>query len=122
MTGGGRRGSPAQTPTTPSVIEFNENGDSELYGLLYYSPHSVLYEDKLYPTALHLFEECKFLPHRPDLAVRVRQCERVQQVASISAELASFVRRDWGNIMLSVVSNDICISRHIWEEDAFLAD
>ena len=105
VTDGGRRGrSPSQTPAIPSVIEFNGYEDSELSGLLYYSLHSVLYEDELYPTALHLFEACKFLPHRPDLADRVRQCERVQQVALISAELANFVRRDWGNIMVRMVS------------------
>ena len=106
VTNGGRRGrSPSQTPAIPSVIEFNGYEDSELSGLLYHSLHSVLYEDELYPTALHLFEACKFLPHRPDLADRVRQCERVQQVAQISAELANFVRRDWGNIMVRMVSN-----------------
>jgi hypothetical protein len=63
-------------------------------GLLYYSLHSMLYEDELYPTALHLFEARKFLPYWPDLADRIRQCEHVEQVASISTELAEFIRRD----------------------------
>ena len=93
-------GSAAQT--MPSVIEFN--GYGEFPELLCYSPHSVVYEDKLYPTALHLFEARKFLPHLPDLADRIRQCERVEQVASISAEMADFIRRDWGNVMLNMVS------------------
>jgi predicted NAD-dependent protein-ADP-ribosyltransferase YbiA (DUF1768 family) len=86
----------------PPVIRFN--GYGEFSGLSYYSPHSVRYENKLYPTALHLFEARKFLPHRPDLADRVRQCERVEQVPSISAELADSIRRDWDNVMLSIVS------------------
>ena len=104
ITEGSSRGMPAQAPSTmPSAIEVN--GYGEFSGLLYYSPHSVLYEDELYPTALHLFEARKFLPHRPYLAKRIRQCERVDQVASISAELANFIRRDWGDIMLSMVSS-----------------
>ena len=103
MTGENTRGGPAKTPLAVlSVVEFN--GYGEFSGLIYYSPHSVLYEDELYPTALHLFEALKFLPYWPDLADRVRRCERVEQVASISAELTNFVRQDWGNIMLSMVS------------------
>ena len=106
FTGASREGSLAQTPSAmPPVIEVN--GYGEFSGLLHYSLHSVLYEGKLYPTALHLFEARKFLPQRPDLAKRIRQCERVDQVASISAELANFVRKDWGNIMLSMVGSNV---------------
>ena len=87
-----------------SVPFINVNGYGTFSGLLHSSPHKVLYEDELYPTALHLFEARKYLPHRRDLADRIRHCERVEEVISISAELADFVRRDWGNIMLSTVS------------------
>ena len=85
------------------VLKFN--GYGEFSGLLYHSPHSVVYEEELYPTALHLFEARKFLDHRPDLAERIRQCERVEDVTAISAELADFTRRDWGNVALSTVCN-----------------
>ena len=85
------------------VLKFN--GYGEFSGLLYHSPHSVVYEEELYPTALHLFEARKFLDHRPDLAERIRQCERVEDVTAISAELADFTRRDWGNVALSTVGN-----------------
>jgi hypothetical protein len=112
LTGGGtisvpssavRRGGPTQTaPPLPSVIKVN--GYGEFSGLLHNSPHSVSFEGELYPTALHLFEACKFLPHRPDLADCIRQCESVEEVISISAELADFIRRDWGKVMLSTVS------------------
>jgi Family of unknown function (DUF6535) len=99
----GRSGHARSTPlTTPRVTKFNGYGD--LSGLLYYSLHSVLYEDELYPTALHLFEARKFLPSRPDLADRIRQCEQVEQVASVSADLAEFMRRDWAFVALNTVS------------------
>ena len=90
------------------VLKFN--GYGEFSGLLYHSPHSVVYEEELYPTALHLFEARKFLDHRPDLADRIRQCERVEDVTAISAELADFTRRDWGNVALSTVSKSTFIS------------
>jgi hypothetical protein len=84
------------------VLKFN--GYGEFSGLLYHSPHSVVYEEELYPTALHLFEARKFLDHRPDLADRIRQCDRVEDVTAISAEMADFTRRDWGNVALTTVS------------------
>ena len=94
------------------VLKFN--GYGEFSGLLYHSPHSVVYEEDLYPTALHLFEARKFLDHRPDLADRIRQCERVEDVTAISAEHGEFVRRDWGNVALSTVcksriSHCVCV-------------
>jgi hypothetical protein len=91
------------------VLRFNSYG--EFSGLSYHSPHSVVYEDDLYPTALHLFEARKFLDHRPDLADRIRQCELVEEVTAISAELAEFTRRDWGNVALSTVSNPFLPAR-----------
>lgn len=103
-TGASREGSLAHTHSTmSSVIEVN--GYGEFSGLLDSSLHSVLYEGKSYPTALHLFKARKFLPHRPDLAKRIRRCERVDQVASISDELANFARKDWRNIKLSMVGS-----------------
>lgn len=98
-----QRGSRAQTDML-SVITFNCNKYWEFSELLCYSPHSVLYEDKLYPTALHLFEARKFLSHLPDLADRIRQCKGVDEVTSISAEMVNFIRRDWANVMIDTVS------------------
>ena len=87
---------------TPQVLKFNEFGEYSVF--LYHSPHTIVYEDELYPTAVHLFEARKFLMHRPDLADRIRQCERVEEVSGIGSELAVFTRRDWGNVALSIVS------------------
>jgi hypothetical protein len=87
------------------VLKFN--GYGEYAGLLYHSPHSVLYEEDLYPTALHLFEARKFLHHRPDLAEQIRRCERVEEVIAISAQLVEFTRHDWGNVAHRTVSNRV---------------
>jgi hypothetical protein len=79
------------------------NGYGEHSGLLYHSPHRVMYQDELYPTALHLFEALKFLDHRPDLADQIRLCEHVEDVTAISASFAEHTRRDWGNVALVTV-------------------
>ena len=79
------------------------NGYGEYSGLLFLSPHTVFYEDALYPTALHLFEALKFLKHRPDLADKIRLCEHVEDVAAISAPFAAHTRRDWGDVALASV-------------------
>ena len=85
------------------VLGFDGNG--EFSELVCHSPHSVVYGEDLYPTALHLFEARKFLDHRPDLADRIRQCENVEEIPAISKELRKFMRRDWSNIALDTVSN-----------------
>jgi len=89
-------------PQGQQILKFN--GYGEFAGLLYHSPHTVLYQEELYPTALHLFEARKFLDHRPDLADRIRECGRVEDVTSISADMAEFTRRDWSNVALITVS------------------
>ena len=99
---------------TPQILNFNENG--EFYGLLYHSLHSVAYQDELYPTALHLFEARKYVDHRPDLAERIRLCERIEEVTAVSMELTGFMRRDWNNVALSIVRTGFFASR------TFLAD
>jgi len=87
------------------ALVLNINGYGEYSGLLYHSPHSVVYEEDLYPTALHVFMARKFLDHRPDLADRIRQCEDVVEVTALSAELAEFARRDWPHIALSTMDD-----------------
>jgi hypothetical protein len=112
--------SPVTPPTrptpmrTPQILKFSENG--EFSGLLYYSPHSVAYQDELYPTVLHLFEARKFVDHRPDLAERIRLCERIEEVTAVSMELTEFMRRDWNNVALGIVRTGF------FESCTFLAD
>lgn len=104
---------PVTSPTrltrmrTPQILKFNENG--EFSGLLYYSPHTVAYQDELYPTALHLFEARKFVE-------RIRLCDHIEEVTAVGAELAEFMRLDWNNVVLVIVRARFFVSR------TFLAD
>ncbi len=86
------------------VLRFSSDLYGPYAGLLYHSPHTVLHEGDLYPTALHLFEARKFLDHRPDLARRIRECERVEEVTAIGTELNVFRWPDWANVALVIMS------------------
>jgi predicted NAD-dependent protein-ADP-ribosyltransferase YbiA (DUF1768 family) len=87
--------------SNPHILKFNKDG--EFSGLLYYSPHTVVYQDKLYPMALHLFKAWKFINHQPDLAECIRLCEHIEEVTAVSAELVGFMQRDWNNVTLAIV-------------------
>ena len=101
-TGGSLEQMSAEIP--PFIKLDPYGGVGRFSGLLPYSFHSVRYQNNLYPTALHLFEARKFLPHRQDLGERVRQCERVQDISTIVKELTVYVRPDWAYIAAITVS------------------
>lgn len=94
-------------------IRFTQTGD--LAGFLNHSPHRVLHQQKIYPSATHLFEAMKYLEGgpgqqpRPDLAERIRACPNVADVYPLSAEFQSkgWVRSDWGLVFNTCVSRPI---------------
>jgi predicted NAD-dependent protein-ADP-ribosyltransferase YbiA (DUF1768 family) len=73
-------------------------------GFMNHSPHRVLHQNKLYPSALHLLEALKFLGHRPDLAERIRAVKEIKDVYSVSGAFNEFIRGDWGQVLLQMVS------------------
>ncbi len=93
------------------VLRFGSDLYGQYAGLLYHSPQPVRYDGEEYPTALHLFEARKFLDHRPEIAHRIRVCERFDEALRISAEMKARTRPDWGNaVALGVVSNLFSLS------------
>ena len=86
----------------PPPVRFDHR--TPLVGFMNHSPHRVLHQNKLYPSALHLLEALKFLGHRPDLAERVRAVKDVKDVYAVSAAMHEFIRKDWGNVLLQTVS------------------
>ncbi|SRR6266576_3571891 len=91
---------PGDYDSPPPVLKFNEYGD--FAALLNNSPHSVVYRNLVYPTALHLYEAHKFLDHKPEVAEQIRRSE-VQWVTAVSGQYAEFTRPDWRYIGLSTV-------------------
>jgi len=76
------------------------------------SPHKVLYQRKLYPTAAHLFEAHKFLKYKPELAERIRVCsESASEMSQLSWEfqMSGHVREDWELVWREKVCCDYSI-------------
>ena len=92
---------PEAAPPTVPPIRFDHQGP--LAGFMNHSQHRVLYQNKTYPSALHLHEALKFLDHRPDLSEQIRNCPHVHEVYPLSATLQEFVRSDWGQVFLKMV-------------------
>ncbi|KAI0043490.1 DUF1768-domain-containing protein [Auriscalpium vulgare] len=79
------------------------SGYGRFAGFLHHSEHKVLHEEELYPTALHLYEALKFLSHRPDIAKRIRHCERPEEVYAISSSEAESTRPDWHIVAIQMM-------------------
>lgn len=60
-----------------------------------HSPHRVVFEDREYPTATHLFEAMKFMPDHPELAEAIRLTKDPIDAYFLSADSASLARADW---------------------------
>jgi ribA/ribD-fused uncharacterized protein len=65
-----------------------------------HSPHRIVYEDKIYPTATHLHEALKFLPNFPGMAERIRLTQKATDVYDISSSMAVSQRPDWASVFL----------------------
>ncbi|KAJ4478967.1 hypothetical protein J3R30DRAFT_3701916 [Lentinula aciculospora] len=69
-------------------------------GFFPHSPHRVLYNNAIFPTATHLHEALKYLPGHPTIATQIRLCVNLNDVYPLSAANMAFVRPDWGSIFL----------------------
>ena len=68
-----------------------------------HSPHRVIWNGLMYPTAFHLHEALKFLDLRPDIAEQIRKCANIQDVYPLSVKYVEFQRPDWGDQFLLTV-------------------
>ncbi|KAL1724538.1 hypothetical protein EV715DRAFT_269037 [Schizophyllum commune] len=66
------------------------------YSFTNFSPHSVRYKGKRYPTSEHLYQAFKFMKHKPYLAEHIRTCSSAPLRALIEARrFEPENRRDW---------------------------
>jgi hypothetical protein len=96
------RPEPPQQPANVPPVKFDHL--SHLAGFLNHSPHRILYDNKMYPSALHLHEALKYIEHKPELAERIREVRSIQDVYPLSASFHKFIRSDWGATFLQRVS------------------
>ncbi|KAJ7286324.1 hypothetical protein C8J57DRAFT_1051547, partial [Mycena rebaudengoi] len=85
-------------------------------GFLNDSPHRIIYQGAMYPSAMHLHEAMKYMPHNPAIAERIRRCPSVADVhpLSLSEELTRnggphAVRAGWGEVYLSLMRDVILL-------------
>ena len=115
-----RRISPIKTsPSRPRILFYHKH--NPYYGFTNFSPHSVTYNGKRYPTSEHLFQSFKvtikpflrnattdrtfqFQGHRPNLAEHIRTCSERPSVAfSEARRFQPEVRPDWKQVNIEKV-------------------
>ncbi|TFK43959.1 DUF1768-domain-containing protein, partial [Crucibulum laeve] len=94
------------SPSAEGAIRFDQN-DMRYIGFMNHSPHRVMYLNKTYPTATHLFEALKFLEGHPRIAEEIRTVQDVHQVYPKSARYQQYERRDWGMVFLQMMERAI---------------
>jgi len=83
------------SPPIPRTIFFYHRHDPH-YCFTNFSPHTVEYQGKVYPTSEHLFQAFKFLDRRPGLAEHIRTFStQPSQALSEARRFAPEVRPDW---------------------------
>ncbi|TFK46916.1 hypothetical protein OE88DRAFT_1637477 [Heliocybe sulcata] len=79
------------SPSTLEPVRFNMMTGHD--GFLPHSPHRVLYQGELYPSAFHLFEALKFLRNeRHDIAARIREMENPADVHPLSERMKEYAK------------------------------
>ncbi|CAA7258448.1 unnamed protein product [Cyclocybe aegerita] len=81
-------------PSSPPAIRFDQESPN-LHMFMNHSPHRILWQNKIYPSALHLHEALRFLDHRPDIAEMIRNTPEVHDVYPLSMSYQQFQRPDW---------------------------
>ncbi|KAJ7126623.1 hypothetical protein C8R43DRAFT_1028645 [Mycena crocata] len=94
----------------PFVVRFS-GSTPQYHAFLNYSPHAVMYHDVRYPSAMHLHEAMKYLPHNPGFAERIRSCLDFSTLQHLTDELArtypDAIRADWGTQYLPLMEEAI---------------
>ncbi|KAJ3561708.1 hypothetical protein NP233_g10028 [Leucocoprinus birnbaumii] len=100
--------SPNRSPRGPRTrILFYHKHDPH-YGFTNFSPHSVKYNGKVYPTSEHLFQSFKFQGYRDDLAEHIRLGSPYPSMAfSEARRFPDHVRPDWKKVNIRMMDEAI---------------
>ncbi|KDR85877.1 hypothetical protein GALMADRAFT_235010 [Galerina marginata CBS 339.88] len=86
----------------PSSLQFDEE-TAQIHAFLSDPQRQLTYRDRVYPTAMHLFEAMKFIDTRPDIAETIRNCADVNSVHNLAKEFEEFKRPYWTTSHLNVL-------------------
>jgi ribA/ribD-fused uncharacterized protein len=88
--------------TIPTKIRFYLKGEPYFW-LSNSSEYPVYYDGIKYPTSEHLFQAMKFLPHRPDLATKVRKISSPNDAIKEARRNMTEVKKGWISKGINVV-------------------
>lgn len=96
------------SPRVRPALHFDQ--DHPRYAVfMNHSPHAIVYNQRRYPSALHLCEALKFYPVKPEISEMIRTCGPVDEVYPLSARYHLFVREDWNDHFMDIVSTLITL-------------
>lgn len=73
------------------------------YGFTNFSNHPITYGGLVYPTSEHLFQSLKFIPHRADIADRIRNCRNSADALSEATRYKKHQRSDWFRVNIQMM-------------------
>ncbi|EPQ27692.1 uncharacterized protein PFL1_04830 [Pseudozyma flocculosa PF-1] len=81
-------------PDDEGRIHFFHRGQDNFW-LSNSSDHAVYSDNVRYPTAEHLFQSTKFLPHRPEIAAKVRKASNPIDAIKVARKYSTDVKPGW---------------------------
>ncbi|KAJ7146330.1 hypothetical protein C8R44DRAFT_12370 [Mycena epipterygia] len=93
---------PQTTPQQRPQILFYDRGQA-YYEFTNFSPNTVKYQNKEYPTSEHLFQAFKFMKDRPDIAENIRNSQSPRAAFDEAHKQTAYVRSDWQDVKIAMM-------------------
>ncbi|PWN48710.1 DUF1768-domain-containing protein [Violaceomyces palustris] len=81
-------------PDEEGRIQFYHRGQPNFW-LSNCSDHSIYSDNTKYPTAEHLFQASKFLPHKPEIAAKIRKTSNPLDAIKVARKYSKEVKAGW---------------------------
>ncbi|PPQ74912.1 hypothetical protein CVT24_003022 [Panaeolus cyanescens] len=92
------------SPRVRPALHFDQ--DHPRYAVfMNHSPHPIVYNQRRYPSALHLSEALKFYPVKPEISEMIRTCGPVDEVYPLSARYSEYIRGDWNENFMDIMED-----------------
>ncbi|KZT64781.1 DUF1768-domain-containing protein [Daedalea quercina L-15889] len=91
-------------PVQASAVYFYDS-NAPYYEFTNFASYAIHWDGHMYPSAEHLFQAHKFMPHRPDIARRIRRLPSSRAALEEAGNLRSLQRADWLDINIDVMDN-----------------
>ncbi|KAH9932375.1 uncharacterized protein B0H18DRAFT_1137707 [Fomitopsis serialis] len=109
-----------RTEPAPAIRFYHR--DEPYYEFTNFAPYAIHWDGRMYPTTEHLFQAHKFMPHRPDLAERIRCLPSSRAALQEAGNLRPLQRTDWFEVNVRVMDDvlEAKVSQHFSLRDMLL--